>query len=167
MKARILLHGWRSTRHRNPIDWRHSQTAMERELKEELGLEISLEGIRPAMTVNFSTGFDDIYTMTRDIILEDLHLQYEEVRAAQWASQEQVLAMIEEDIFVPYHKDLIRFLFYMRNHKSALTHGRGLRRGVKIMDFEQIYKEYFSIVYRFILSLSLHPEIAECIFRRF
>ena len=29
------------------------------------------------------------------------------------------------------------------------------------MDFEQIYKEYFSIVYRFILSLSLHPEIAE------
>jgi len=77
---------------------------MERELKEALGLEISLEGIRPVMTVNFSTGFDDIYTITSDINLADLHLQETEVKAVQWASLEEVLAMIEEDVFVPYHK---------------------------------------------------------------
>ena len=105
------------------ISGEDSRTAMERELKEELGLEISLEGIRPAMTVNFNTGFDDIYTITRDMNLADLHLQAEEVNAVQWAPIEQVLAMIDEDIFVPYHKDLIRFLFYMRNHKGALLYG--------------------------------------------
>ena len=55
--------------------------------------------------------------------LADLHLQEEEVKAMQWASLEHVLSMIDEDIFVPYHKDLIRLLFYMRNHKGALMHG--------------------------------------------
>lgn len=100
-----------------------SQTAMEREILEELGLQISLQDIRPQMTVNFSTGFDDIYTIKRDIILDKLNIQDEEVKAVQWASLDRVLFMIENESFVPYHKDLIRFLFYMQNHKGALLHG--------------------------------------------
>jgi len=100
-----------------------SQAAMERELREELGLDVSLKGAMPVMTVNFREGFDDIYVLQKDIVIEDLNLQYEEVKAVRWAALEQVLSMIDGDEFIPYHKDLIRLLFYMRNHKGALLHG--------------------------------------------
>lgn len=37
-----------------------SQTAMERELMEEIGLKVDLQNVRPHITVNFSVGFDDM-----------------------------------------------------------------------------------------------------------
>ncbi len=44
-----------------------SKTAAERELKEELGSDISLNNYRPAVTVNFSFGFDDIYIVEQTV----------------------------------------------------------------------------------------------------
>lgn len=101
----------------------NSQTAASRELFEELGIEMDLTGIRPHLTMNFEKGFDDYYLLEKDINLEDLKLQYEEVQNAKWASKEEILSMIETGEFVPYYPSLIQLLFDMR--KKYGSHSRG------------------------------------------
>ena len=98
-----------------------SQSAAEREVYEEIGYKLSLDGIRPALTINFEDGFDDMYLIKKDIEISDLYLQYEEVKAVKWASKEEILSMIDEEIFIPYHKSLIELLFSMRNHQGMHT----------------------------------------------
>lgn len=97
------------------------RTAAEREVAEELGAAISLEDTRPVLTIHFDEGFDDIYVITKDIQLSEICLQPEEVQAVKWASLEEILAMIDSGEFVPYHKDLIGLLFFMRNHRGTFT----------------------------------------------
>ena len=96
-----------------------SQSAAEREVLEELGYELSLTNNRPVLTIHFEDGFDDIYTVEKDLNMEALRLQPEEVQAVKWASIEEILQMMEAGTFIPYHKELIRLLFYMRNHRGA------------------------------------------------
>ncbi|MGL5651654.1 MAG: NUDIX hydrolase [Paraclostridium sp.] len=98
-----------------------SQLAAEREVYEEIGYKLSLDGIRPALTINFDKGFDDIYLIQKDIDISKLKLQYEEVQSVKWALKEEILSMIDEDIFIPYHKSLIDLLFFMRNSKNSHT----------------------------------------------
>ncbi len=99
-----------------------SQSAAEREVLEEIGYKISLENTRPVITIHFDHGFDDIYTITEDIDINKLSLQPEEVQTVKWADEEDIIRMIDEGIFIPYHKELIKLLFFMRNHRGTLTH---------------------------------------------
>ncbi len=92
-----------------------SRRGAEREVREELGLDLDLGGLRPSMTVNFDGGFDDFYILTRDLRLEDLTLQKEEVRAVRWASLEEILDMLGRGVFIPYPEGFLRFLFDMRD----------------------------------------------------
>lgn len=96
-----------------------SQSAAEREVLEELGYELSLTNNRPVLTIHFEDGFDDIYTVEKNLNMEALRLQPEEVQAVKWASIEEILQMMEAGTFIPYHKELIRLLFYMRNHRGT------------------------------------------------
>ncbi|MDU3803459.1 NUDIX hydrolase [Paraclostridium bifermentans] len=98
-----------------------SQLAAEREVYEEIGYKLSLDGIRPSLTINFDKGFDDIYLIQKDIDISKLKLQYEEVQSVKWASKEEILSMIDEEIFIPYHKSLINLLFFMRTSKNSHT----------------------------------------------
>ena len=98
-----------------------SRAAAERETREELGLSIDLSGIRPTMTIYWEYGFDDYYVLTRNVNLNALRLQYEEVQRVCWATMEEILRMIDEGTFIPYEKSLIELLFFRRNHKSAHT----------------------------------------------
>lgn len=98
-----------------------SRTAAEREVAEELGVAIYLEDTRPVLTIHFDEGFDDIYTITKDLQLSELLLQPEEVQAVKWASAEEIVALIDSGEFIPYHKDLIGLLFFMRNHRGTYT----------------------------------------------
>ncbi|WP_195948363.1 NUDIX hydrolase [Paraclostridium bifermentans] len=98
-----------------------SQLAAEREVYEEIGYKLSLDGIRPALTINFDKGFDDIYLIQKDIDISKLKLQYEEVQSVKWSSKDEILSMIDEEIFIPYHKSLIDLLFFMRNSKNSHT----------------------------------------------
>ena len=98
-----------------------SQSAAEREVYEEIGYKLSLDGIRPALTINFEDGFDDMYLIKKDIEISDLYLQYEEVKAVKWASKEEILKLIDEEIFIPYNKSLIELLFFMKDTKGTHT----------------------------------------------
>ena len=103
------------------VSGENSRTAAEREVAEELGVAISLEDVRPVLTIHFDDGFDDIYAITKDLLISELRLQPEEVKAMKWASLEEIVAMIDSGEFIPYHKDLIGLLFFMRNHRGTFT----------------------------------------------
>ena len=98
-----------------------SRSAAEREVREELGLSLDLTGIHPTLTLNFGHGFDDYYVLTREVDLNALRLQPEEVQAVQWADEAEILRMIDSGAFIPYEKSLIRLLFFRRNHTGAHT----------------------------------------------
>lgn len=98
-----------------------SQTGAERELLEELGISADLQGTAPALSLTFNGGFDDHYILYLDLDPADLKLQYEEVQAAKWATMDEILTMIDDGSFIPYHKSLIELLFHLRDHKSART----------------------------------------------
>ena len=66
------------------------------------------------MTVNFDGGFDDFFILTRDLPLEKLTLQKEEVRAVRWASLGEILDLLVQGAFIPYPESFLRFLFDMR-----------------------------------------------------
>ena len=91
-----------------------SRQGAEREFREELGVPLDLGGLRPSVTVNFDGGFDDFYILTKDLDLEDLTLQKEEVLAVRWASLEEILDLMDRGRFIPYPKSFLRFLFDMR-----------------------------------------------------
>ncbi len=98
-----------------------SRTAAEREVLEEIGYRINLEKHRPVLTIHFDHGFDDIYTIIEDIDIDNLVLQPEEVQAVKWADEDEIINMIDKGIFIPYHKELIKLLFFMRNNRGTFT----------------------------------------------
>ena len=95
-----------------------SREAVEREAKEELGIDISLEGYRPLMTINFKQGFDDYWIIERDIPLESLTLQYDEVAEAKWVNEEELKAMVEKGEFINYF--FIDNIFKLKGHWGAI-----------------------------------------------
>lgn len=91
-----------------------SQTAIEREIFEEIGLKVDLQNVRPHLTINFDAGFDDIYLLEKEVKIDELKLQYEEVQRVKWASMEEIYQKSDEGTFIPYYKSLIQLLFDMR-----------------------------------------------------
>ena len=98
-----------------------SRTAAEREVREELGLSLSLKGVRPALTVHFDQGFDDVYVLEREVDPAGLTLQIEEVQAVRWASLPEIMEMVRAGAFIPYHESLLELLFFLRNHGGVHT----------------------------------------------
>lgn len=68
---------WDITIGGSAISGETSQTAIEREIFEEIGLKIDLQNIQPHLTINFDTCFDDVYLIEREIDIKDIVLQYE------------------------------------------------------------------------------------------
>ena len=106
-----------------------SQQAASRELLEEVGIDYSLEGMRPAMTIYFDGGFNDIYTINMDVDIDTLTLQSTEVEQVRWATEEEILEMLKRKEFVLYKSSFISLLFFLRNHNGAFTHKDPTKKG--------------------------------------
>ena len=98
-----------------------SSDAVARELFEELGIRYDFEGLRPALTVHFPDGFDDVYLVKMELDPATLTLQHEEVAEIRWASEEEILSMIDNRSFIPYHKSFIEALFFLKDHNGFHT----------------------------------------------
>lgn len=98
-----------------------SIAAAVRETSEEIGLVLSPSEMRRTISIDFDGGFDDFYTVSRDMDISGLHLQYEEVQRVKWANADEIKLMIDEGIFIPYHKGFIELLFYFREHNGTHT----------------------------------------------
>lgn len=105
---------WDVTAGGSAVSGETSQAAIERELFEEIGLKIRLENVQPHLTINFDVGFNDIYLMEREININDLVLQYEEVQQVKWATLDEIFQKLDEGIFIPYYKSLIQLFFDIR-----------------------------------------------------
>lgn len=73
-----------------------------RETKEEIGLDIEGKELEPLFTIKFSRGFDDNWLVRREVNLEDLVLQQEEVADVKWASMEDIEQMVVNGEFIPF-----------------------------------------------------------------
>jgi hydrolase, NUDIX family len=89
-----------------------SQNAAKREVLEEIGYDIE-EDIRPALTINFKNGFNDVYIIKSDLDISSLKLQEEEVKAVKWATLSEIKSMIADGTFIPYHISFIEMLFFL------------------------------------------------------
>ena len=89
-----------------------SQTAGQREVLEEIGYQVDLTGMTPAITLTTKNIFNDNYILIREIDPAELKLQPEEVQAAKWATKEEIFQMIDDGRFIPFQKSFIEYLFY-------------------------------------------------------
>lgn len=95
-----------------------SQIAAEREMYEEIGYKLDLSDERPFFTINFEVGFDDYYLVEREVDIESLVLQYEEVQNAKWASKDEILQLVRDGKFIDYW--FIESLFDMKKRRGAI-----------------------------------------------
>lgn len=86
-----------------------SRRAAEREVREELGLEVTLT--RPSFTFNFQYGFDDFYLQRTSAALSDLAVPNEEVAEVRWADLDEVLELLRTGRFIRYREPVVRFIF--------------------------------------------------------
>ncbi len=87
-----------------------------RELHEEVGVDESFSERLPVLTAVFEGAFDDFYVLHRDLDPTELSLQYEEVSEVKFASMEEIFSMMDQGLFIPYHKSLIEYLFAQSRH---------------------------------------------------
>lgn len=92
--------------------------AMQRELKEELGLDYDFSNTRPFMTFAFEGGFDDWYYLVMDVDPSKLHLQKEEVSDAKYASLDEIKKLITEGKFIKYQDYFFDFIFETAGKKD-------------------------------------------------
>ena len=88
-----------------------SNQGAQRELFEELGIQIDFSNIRPSLTANFIQGFDDFYIINKDIDIKGLKLQDDEVADAKYMDLKGVLDLRRSGKFVGYKESFIKFLF--------------------------------------------------------
>ena len=96
-----------------------SRSSAFRELEEEVGVKVDYTGLRPAVTVAFSDGWDDFYVVHSDANAEDLVIQPDEVKAVKWATLEEVLQLRLENKFMPYTRSFLEYLFFRAAHTGS------------------------------------------------
>lgn len=87
-----------------------AQAAM-REVREEIGVTLDLNGVRPHFSVSYDEGFDDWFIVKADPDITKLKLQFEEVKGVKWADEEEIYSMIDSGEFIPYFKEYISTVF--------------------------------------------------------
>ena len=95
-----------------------SNQAMQREIKEELGVDIDLTKDRPIFTFNFFDGFDDIYLIEKNLNLNELVLQASEVSEVKYATYEEIVEMMQQEKFIIYYDSFIKLLFDTYSKKN-------------------------------------------------
>lgn len=80
-----------------------SKEAIIREVKEELGLDISNEDIIYIGALLFGIPFGEIYYLKKDLDITKLKLQQEEVEKVKYLSKNEILKLIENDKITKSH----------------------------------------------------------------
>lgn len=102
---------WDTTVNGCAVAGEDSRTAVSREVFEELGLKFDFSKQMPRLSLNYENAFGDLYILNRDIDVSKLKLQETEVQKVRWATEQEILDLIDKNEFVPYKKSYISFLF--------------------------------------------------------
>ena len=138
-KRQPFKHGWPNmwdlTASGSALSGESSQQAAMRETKEEIGLDIDLNDVRPHFTINFERGFDDYYIIEENVDIKELSLQKEEVQQVKWADKEQLLKMVEGGEMIPYY--FLNMLFDInKQNRSRIFHTNGIQ--IKYADMDNL-----------------------------
>ena len=79
------------------------------EIKEELGQTVNQNELTLFKTIMTEDDFVDLYYMNKDIDINDVVLQEEEVEDIKWATKEEIEQLIEEDKFSKSHEEFYRY----------------------------------------------------------
>lgn len=79
------------------------KTAIIRETKEELGLDVSNENIIYIGDLLFGIPFGEIYYLKKDLDIAKLKLQQEEVEQVEYLTKAEILKLIETEKMVKSH----------------------------------------------------------------
>jgi len=86
------------------------------EIHEELGIDMSEDYLKLFRTVTTEDDFVDLYYLRKNIDLEILNLQKEEVNQVKWATAEEIEEMVENKDFMDEHVPFFRTcLNYLAN----------------------------------------------------
>ncbi len=69
------------------------------EIKEELGIDIDINDLKLVHTIKHKKAFHDAYYTMKDIDIDKLKLQKEEVEYVKWMSIEEIESLIEKGEF--------------------------------------------------------------------
>ena len=105
---------WDITVGGSAVEGENGRQAAMREVGEEIGLTIDLEGVRPHIRLSLTHCIDEIFLVEKEVDPASLHLQYEEVQRVEWASKEKIQSMIAQGVFIPYYASFIDLLFDMK-----------------------------------------------------
>lgn len=94
----------------HPISGQTSIQGMVSEIKEELGLEVSEDELTLITTIDRKEKFVDIYYLEKDINIDDLVLQKEEVDDVKWMSNKDVEAFYKAKKFKKTHYNYFKEL---------------------------------------------------------
>ena len=87
-----------------------SLTAALREVKEELGISFEPDMPERITRVKYKNVFSDLWLVRRDVSLEDVKLQKEEVSEVRYAVIDEILKMISNNEFIDFGKCYLSLL---------------------------------------------------------
>ncbi|KAF1299320.1 NUDIX hydrolase [Enterococcus sp. JM4C] len=93
-----------------------SRQAMIREIKEELGIDVTTAESQLRFTWYFPDGFDDFWIIYHDVALEELTLQKEEVQEARWVNEEEFQSLVKAGEMIPYFFNETLFSWIHKGH---------------------------------------------------
>jgi 8-oxo-dGTP diphosphatase len=92
------------------ISGESSLDAALREVKEELGLSFEPDTLKRLYRVRYKSVFSDLWFVCRDVNLEDVRMQKEEVSEVKYAFIDEILSMIARNEFINFAEAYMSFL---------------------------------------------------------
>lgn len=98
-----------------------SQSAIRRELFEELSIDYDFSKEKVIFTLTYEKGFDDFYSIKiKNLDLDKLSIEKDEVEEISWANFLQIKEKLENNDFIPYNLEVISLLFQLKDGKSYI-----------------------------------------------
>lgn len=86
------------------------------EIKEELGIDVDFKDLKLLYTEKREFAFQDTYYLKKDINIEDLTLQKDEVEYVKWLSVDEINELIKKDMFRKGNISAFEYIVKNKNH---------------------------------------------------
>ena len=100
-----------------------SKTSIIREVKEELGIDIANDDIKYIGSILFGVPFGDIYYLEKDIDIDSVKLQKEEVSSVSYMTKEEIDDLIKKEKITKSHGLMFKYLCEKMNKKITYVTG--------------------------------------------
>lgn len=100
-----------------------SKTSIIREVKEELGIDIANDDIKYIGSILFGVPFGDIYYLEKDIDIDNVKLQKEEVSYVSYMTKEEIDDLIKKEKITKSHGLMFKYLCEKMNKKITYVTG--------------------------------------------